>query len=97
MNGFEAVGIIAVVLICMGLIAGYGTWIEETRGDRRRAQGDPIKHAKATRKWMFAIFFPVIWPVALVVWIVKGIVRGLVALVNVFQQMKIGKKLSEEK
>lgn len=81
---FETTGLLFVVLLGLLAIGIYGQSIEEAYRDRRRAQGDGTAHARATRKWMFVIFFPLIWPVALVIWIVKGIVHGLAALVGVF-------------
>lgn len=86
----EIAGMLFCVLVGMLILAIYGMRIEETYNDRKRAHGEEAK-ARATRKWLFAIFFPVIWPIALVVWAIKYLARVPVAVINLVKEMKIGK------
>lgn len=86
----EVMGILFCVLLAFTLIGGWGQMIEDTYHDRKGLQGARL--AKATRKWLFVIFFPIIWPIALVVWLVKQVFRGGVAFGNVIKELQIGKK-----
>lgn len=91
MGFLEVMGALFCVLVFFLVIAIYGMRIEETYKERRYGQG--VERAKATRKWLFVIFFPVIWPIALVVWLGNGVWNGIKAMANIGKELQIGKKL----
>lgn len=92
MEFLEVLGMVLCILVGFFIIAVYGMYVEDAYNDRKAAHG-VAERAKATRKWLFVIFFPVIWPIALLVWLVRSVLRGIKALVGITKEMQIGKKL----
>lgn len=99
MEFLSVMGLITMIIVFVLLLAGWGTMIEESYGERKRAihlnegnDEDRERIVKATRKFLMWVFMPIIWPFILLFLIVKVLVYWVSLLVNVLKDLFMGKK-----